>query len=573
MKWQRQASDAKEHVLRESLSVNDIEHLQSDHAYAMHTIKVIFDRLKIDTDLLSDRMCPVQDPDGLVQILVLKTHVHDDQVLALRLAIAQAGLKMKAPALLVVPPAVLGEIKRRARLAQQGLLGEPVVLSTPRHVLFAVLDDLVAWALKADASDMHLTIQNHLPMADIAFSINGCCVRPSHFQSVTTQTLRELFSVAWMNVRGGNGAVFDPQREQQGRLDRSIQGQSIGLRWASLVTESGLTVCLRLLNRQGQQAVADLDSLGYSERQLESLRRATLLDGGLVVFAGMVGCGKSTTLASLIREIEPSRKIITLEDPVEYVIPNAHQCLVTGFDDVGASAERLIKLKTIKRSAAHDVLIGEVRDLEGGRAITDLVLSGANVYTTLHASSALQILLRLSSTLIGVPDSLLVMPGVVKLLVYQMLVRRLCPHCCCPTQQWLNIKPLQCALGRHRDQHWAKEWLACVLRQTGAASEQLRFRHTVGCTFCQDHASAASAGFSGRILIAEMIEPRATPLFYEALANHGLYRAVTQWQSELASQGVCELSGYEAVRQVAARLVCEGLIDPREFDNRFGVVR
>lgn len=547
----------------------DIGVLDEQTIFEVQALHPLFDRLRVQPDTLLDRMCPVQLPSGRCQVLVLAGHVQDDPARALLLRIRQAGFELAAPALLVVPPSVLSEIGRRSRNTPQADRSS-ASMSSPHHVLLAVLDDFVAWALKEDASDIHLTIQQGRSTADVAFSVNGRCVRPAEFQSVTVQTAMELLSVAWMSVRGGNGAVFDPAKEQQGRLERSIRGATVGLRWASLATQAGPSVCLRLLARPGLRQVPLLSDLGYTAEQLESLYRARLLTGGAVVFAGTVGSGKSTTLAALVRSIPPNRKVITLEDPVEYVMENALQCLVSGFDVSAGTEDLIIKLKTIKRSAAHDVLVGEIRDSQGGRALTDLVLSGTNVYTTVHASSALHILLRLGSSLIEVPDSLLAMPGVIKLLVYQVLLRRLCLDCALSSADWLRQGVLLCALGEPRPVPWATNWLARVCVDWDLDAAELRFRNPQGCGACRPERTSDRHGYQGRQLIAEMIEPGVIRSFYGALARRGLTAQVARWQADCDRSGQSELTGYRPVRQLALAYVRTGRVDMRDFEGTFG---
>ena len=570
MKWP--ALHRARPVLRDFAAQDGVGIHDEAAVFPVHTVQPLFSRLHIDPESLCDRMCPVELASRRCQVLVLEGYARDDHTRALLLTIRQAGLELADPPLLVVPACVLSEINRRWRVVDLPEYNGAQRVLTPRHVLFAVLDDLVAWALKADASDIHLTLLKSNACADIAFSVNGACVRPSEFQSITIQTAAELLSVAWMGVRGGNGAVFDPTREQQGRLDRHVLDIDVGLRWASLVTHLGPTVCLRLLNRLGHGQAPGLHTLGYTSIQLDTLYRARLLTGGAVVLAGMVGSGKSTTLAALVSSISPERKIITLEDPVEYPIKNALQCLVSGLDAATGAEDLSIKLKTIKRSAAHDVLIGEIRDVEGGRALTDLVLSGTNVYTTLHASSALQILLRLGSSLIGVPESLLAMPGVLKLLVYQALVRRLCLQCAMSASQWQSRQAVQCALGQTRSLSWACDWLEQLCTRFKFDPAKIRFHNPEGCCACRGKISAQQHGYDGRLLLAEMIEPSMSSIFHEALVRRSLHEQVIEWQAQCSRQGRCDLVGYVPVSQQAAQQVREGLLDPREFEYRFSGV-
>src|SRR5690606_16973380 len=121
-----------------------------------------------------------------------------------------------------------------------------------------------------------------------------------------------------------------------------------------------------------------------------------------------------------------------IEDPVEYRIPGAIQNTVVRDLDANAQDAFAAKLRAIKRAAMNDVLLGEIRDDETGRAFMDLVGSGVNVYTTVHASSASLIPARLASDFIRVSPDFLATPGMLKLLVYQALMPVLCARCALP---------------------------------------------------------------------------------------------------------------------------------------------
>lgn len=551
----------------ESLMHETVGPLGGDKPTLPEEVELLFDRLQVADAQLANRMCPVRLPDGTAQVWVLPEHAHDDQARALVLALSQMGWSLAQPSRQMVSAARLGEINRGLRRQATAAANMARAATTPKHVLVSLLDDLIVWAIKADASDIHLTIGARQRFADVAFTINGGCVRPEVFAQLSTQIVQELLSVSWMTVQGGNGAVFDMTCEQQGRFERTIAGDVIAIRWASLVVQGGVSVCWRLLNRACWHEPPSLDSLGYSHAHNERLRRATQGHGGLVVFAGLVGSGKSTSLAALMQLIPATRKIITLEDPVEYVIANALQCAVAGFSAQVAASQLASKLKTIKRSAAHDVLIGELRDSLGAQAVVDLVLAGTNVYTTVHACSALQILTRLSSSLIGVPDSLLAMPGFVKLLVYQVLLKQLCAACCMDAQHWLESA--QSLPGLYRATYEAKlQWLNQLSHTIGQSWSTWRFRNDTGCQECRRTDDTQSTGFRGRRLVAEMLEPAADPRFYEAMASAPLCAAVAHWQ-RLVSQKESPLLGYVTVDRVAGEFVAAGHVDPREYVLRF----
>jgi type II secretory ATPase GspE/PulE/Tfp pilus assembly ATPase PilB-like protein len=554
--------------LNESLINQSFGLMNLDDKPVLDSVKLLFDQMQSGYQKLSNRMCPVRLACGLGQVWVLSEYVHDDQAKALALAIAQLGIVLAQPARLVVPPATLSELSRRLQHATASRVNVGMTASTPKHVLMSLLDDLIVHALNSDASDIHLTLRHDRQWAEIMYTINGLCVRPEKFSKLSVQMVHELLAVSWMTMQGGNGAVFDATCEQQGRFERQIGKSMIALRWASLVLQSGVSVCWRVLNRLRWQQPPSLDGLGYSPTQQQRLRRATQTDAGLVVFAGLVGSGKSTSLAALMQLIRPSHKIITLEDPVEYVIPNALQCAVAGFEAQAASKQLASKLKTIKRSAAHDVLIGELRDTLGGQAVVDLVLAGTRVYTTVHASSALHILTRLGSSLIGIPASLLTMPGFLKLLVYQTLVRRLCSHCGLDSTAWL-AEPTPGATGRMSVSSKQRQvWLEQVHPMIGGEIRTWRFRNLEGCQRCRSAEHAQNMGYDARLLVAEVIEPAAVADFYRALATRELAAQVALWQESL-SNGQPVLTGYEPVGVSARSFVHRGQLDPREYLMRF----
>jgi len=229
------------------------------------------------------------------------------------------------------------------------------------------------------------------------------------------------------------------------------------------------------------------------------------------------------------------------------------------------------KLKTIKRSAMNDLLIGEVRDTAGGRAFMDLAGCGVNLYTTVHAGSALLISERLASSFIGVARDLLATPGILKLLVYQCLIARLCSHCSLSLTQFDSQTQWRCALGVLRDAQWRTAWLSGIERQTGVSRHALRFRCERGCPHCQSGMASPLNGTAGRTVVAEMIEPEREPLFLEGVKRQdglGLY----SWFQGRARLPLTNpnMDGKTAM-QVAVYKMSMGLIDPRHVENRFGL--
>ena len=528
--------------------------------------------LDLDTEGLAGRMCPVQLVNGECVILVLPEYIHDDSVLALHIAMQQAGLKLAKKCHWAVSASQLSAVTRQSRVRQRTPDTRADVAVTPGHVLFCVLDDILGWALRIGASDIHLDAFDNQGFASVAFTVRGCLVRPDQFSSITREVMHELLAVTWMRVQGGNRAVFEPDREQQGRLERTVMGKRLSLRWASIASHRGPSVTLRLLQRDADAETTSLQTLGYSESQLESLYRARLSTGGAVLLAGGVGSGKSTTLAALIRSLPSTRKVVTLEDPIEFDLPNAIQCSITAFGDGANDDDRFdLKLRAIKRSSANDVLIGEIRDAGSARAFSDLLLAGTNVYSTIHAGSALQIIHRLCSPMLGVAPDFLAVPGVLKLLCYQVLVSRLCNHCCVDLAQWLSGSRRYCSLGMPRSEREARVWISGFERAVGMDARCFRFRNLDGCDYCSGQGSHAY-GVGGSLMAAEMIEPARMTGFARWLSTYLLGHSGRDAMQSLGHRvvdGGAEMH-FEQARDRGLKYLANGWLDPREFELRFG---
>jgi type II secretory ATPase GspE/PulE/Tfp pilus assembly ATPase PilB-like protein len=262
--------------------------------------------------------------------------------------------------------------------------------------------------------------------------------------------------------------------------------------------------------------------------------------------------------------------VITLEDPAEYLIPNALQNTICRTLDEKDDMSFDIKLKTIKRSAMNDLLIGEIRDAAGGRAFMDLAGCGVNLYTTVHAGSALLIADRLCSSFIGVARDLLSTPGILKLLVYQCLISRLCSYCALDARQVIAGGDWVCAHGITRDAEWFKKWLKTIEIFLGLSTEELRFRRASGCERCLSASLSSLNGTQGRTVVAEMIEPITETFFLEALKRHdglGLY----EWFHSRPRSHFSDLDmrGKTAM-QCAIYKMSQGQIDPRQVESKFG---
>lgn len=499
-------------------------------------------------ETLSARICPVELDDGSAAIFALAEHVGSDQADELARRLLMAGYPPADPARFVLNASMLAVVARDA-FRPSAVSGHG---GTSRGALEEAFHGLVEWGVLHGASDLHLNVNMHEAESEVKYTVCGRYIAPECFRRMPTRTLMEMLSVAWMDIAGGNGAVFDPSAEQQGSLTRLYAGREVMLRWASMASDRGPSVCLRLLEKTQASRIPSLESLGYCPEQVAMLERALFSGGGAVVFAGTVGSGKSTTLASLIARLPADRKVITVEDPVEYTIPGAIQNSIARRLDTDAHSAFATKLRALKRSAMTDVLLGEVRDRETGLAFMDLAGSGVNIYTTVHAPSAAFIPTRLASDFIGVSREFLATPGTLKLLVWQALLPRLC-ECAVPIARALGSGALRLQGGRHSAPHtsqWFKQFTAIF----PGPVENLRARNAAGCPRCRQEGLPELSGYAGRSIAAEMFEPRAYPDWFD-------------WVSRGAG-GVFPVPMRSAM-SAAMEAAYKGIFDPADVEVRF----
>jgi general secretion pathway protein E len=524
---------------------------------------------------LSGRVCPVLFEDGSAGVFVIAEYCQDDQTQAVLSLLEQKGFRLAEPGIFVLASPLLIAIDRCDPSERPGSLSSAQKIPAQRSSLSDLFNEIVAWSVEHAASDIHLNVNRHKHDSSVYFTIGGRYVCPERYRYIPTATLLDMLSVAWMSVQGGNGAVFDPMIEQQGRLNLHLSAhrpvaRQVALRWASLATDAGPSVCLRLLVSEQHKLTPDLPALGYLDCQIQALQRARILQGGAVVMAGVVGSGKSTTIATVMRDIPSDRKVITLEDPVEYLIPNALQNTINRTLDDRDGCSFDTKLKTIKRSAMNDLLIGEIRDTAGGRAFMDLAGCGVNLYTTVHAGSVLLIPDRLSSSFIGVARDLLATPGILKLLVYQILIPQLCSACSMPAEDFLATRHCLDFQGVLREPPWLHRWFDGIEALTQTARQVLRFRSAQGCESCRRTSLLSLPGTQGRTVVAEMIEPALEPEFLEGVKHHDGLR-LHRWFNarQHASLSDASMSG-KSVYQCALYKMLHGQLDPREIEQRFG---
>jgi len=216
--------------------------------------------------------------------------------------------------------------------------------------------------------------------------------------------------------------VSQSRLPQDGAFELNFGALNTAFRVSTLPSLHGEKAVLRVLGSPLDQSMLSLDTLGFPRSTLDAIKRVIGRPNGILIVCGPTGSGKTTTLYGCINEInQPDRNITTIEDPVEYRLPDITQHQVNA--GIGLTFARV--LRSIMRQDPDVILIGEIRDLETALIATEAALTGHFVLTTLHTNNALQAVTRLVE--IGV-DPYLVAPTTMGVLS-QRLVRRICAAC------------------------------------------------------------------------------------------------------------------------------------------------
>ena len=323
---------------------------------------------------------------------------------------------------------------------------------------------LIQRACKKNASDIHIEPFNE--KLKIRYRCDGLLQEiespPAHMSPAVISRIKIM---AHMNIA-------ERRLPQDGRIDLKVQGQNIDIRVSTVPTVHGESVVMRLLRRDS--LVLDFNSLGISGQQLEHLNNALAQPNGMILVTGPTGSGKSTTLYTALNGLNTEeRKIITVEDPVEYQLEGVNQIQVKS--SIGLSFASA--LRSIVRQDPDVIMVGEMRDLEAAKICIQSALTGHLVLSTLHTNEAAGSITRLLE--MGVEDYLLT--STLLCIVGQRLVRRLCHHCAEPYQ------PLP-------------ELLNTICQRAGLTPDtSMRLYHPKGCEHCN------GSGFRGRIAIVETL--------------------------------------------------------------------
>jgi len=334
-----------------------------------------------------------------------------------------------------------------------------------------LLSDLLSSALKTKCSDIH--IEPHGKYTQIRFRIDGILHQVAQ---ISNERYRYLLS----KIIIGSALQLDVDRPQNGRL-KTVFGENnsneVDIRVETLPVLHGQEVVMRLFHREAR--LLKIEELGINKAVYPIIKDILFRPHGMIIVVGPTGSGKTSTLYALLNELhKPERKIITLEDPVEYELPGISQ------SQINHKESFVDRFRAVLREDPDILMIGEIRDLDSAKTALQSALTGHLLLTTFHANNASIAIARLID-LVG--DTSLI-SSAVNLIVAQRLVRKICPFC-----------RKEHRLTKEEDdivQEIIEKIPAIIKNQI----KDLKFYYGQGCDRC------FGVGFKGRIGIFEMLK-------------------------------------------------------------------
>ena len=268
--------------------------------------------------------------------------------------------------------------------------------------------------------------------------------------------------------------IAERRLPQDGRIELSIMGRPVDLRVSTVPTVFGECLAVRVLDRG--KTIFELENLGLMKHDLGIIDKIMHRPHGILLATGPTGCGKTTTLYAILRKLNtPEVKVITTEDPVEYMLEGAIQVPVK--DSVGLTFAACIR--SILRQDPDIILVGEIRDFETSQMAIQSALTGHLVLSTLHTNDAPTTIMRM----IDMKVEPFLLASTIDGVISQRLIRILCPRC---KEEYTPTK---------------QELLEISL--TEEKSNGTKFYKAKGCPFCR-------GGYRGRTGIYEILIPTET---------------------------------------------------------------
>jgi general secretion pathway protein E len=372
---------------------------------------------------------------------------------------------------------------------------------------------------QAKASDIHFEMTRAGIIAK--FRLDGVLVEASRFEDAAraAEVISRLKVLASLDVA-------ETRIPQDGRFRARINERGLDFRVSIMPSSVGEDAVLRLLDKshlRGARAEITLESLGFGLDMQRRLLEVAARPHGMLLVTGPTGSGKTTTLYALLAQTRSQgEKVVTIEDPVEYELEGVLQVPVN--ERKGLTFAK--GLRSILRHDPDRILVGEIRDAETGEIAVQAALTGHQVYTTVHANNAFDVISRfihLHVDLFGFASS-------INAVLAQRLVRLNCRYCSAPTEP---------SSPEHAD---ARKWIS--------NSPAIELRQGRGCSHCR------GTGFLGRTVVAELLP--FSDRFRELIAQRAPLRELKALAQTLSSK---------PLREVALALVASGQTTIREVER------
>ena len=423
-----------------------------------------FDRIPLDF-CKEYAIVPITNGDGAQMLLladpfnkIANSELHSKGLNKLPKAIARKGAITLALASFV--PAAEKEKAKIETLIRQVIAG-----GISEGAMQKLVHTLITQVSDQDGSDIH--IEPARKTSDIRFRVDGmlqpvgCLPLNLHANLVNV-----LYSLADQNpteFTKSHDASFS-FADLEKKMNLKPSGRQIDLRLSSLPSTMGAGVVLRILNKE--KTFIPLYSLGYSPLASDMIKKIISRPHGLVLFTGPTGSGKTTTLYAILSELrDETKKIITIEDPVEIELPLTEQIEVNELAGMKFSSA----IRVFLRHDPDVILVGEIRDLETAQEALRAALTGHQTFSTLHSTDAFNCLTRLLDLGMTLPFLAQGLSGIVS----QRLLRKLCQHC----RRKVDIP----------------QKYKTLLRNTHHVFE------SAGCDYCRE-------GYHGRTVVAEVLD-------------------------------------------------------------------
>lgn len=412
------------------------------------------------------------------------------------------------------------------------------------------IDKLVQDALDADASDIH--IEKRLAGAVVKLRVNGRL--EVHSDSWDAAYVDRLGRALHASADDDSKDVTQNESSQMS-VSRKLGGKTevkLRVQMSPAYPDGGLDIVIRVLRVAASVDIKSLQTLGYAPEHIEMVEYMLSSPAGLVMIAGTTGSGKSTTLQTFMHDIRVAGdglKMISIEDPPEYILPGVTQIPVRRpkkNEDDRVKNPFAQAMKATMRMDPDVIMIGEIRDSESAVLTVAMVQSGHKALGTIHTESALGVVGRLRS--MGVDSEVLSSRRFISGLIFQTLVPVLCPRCkedYDPASE--DISPA----------------LHARLRHVCRTGDTIFTERKGGCQHC------SGRGIVGRTVCAEMVVPDATIL--ECIRVNDMTRAHNHWRKQRVGQSPDSMAGATALDHGLLKMR-RGEVSPHAIESALGLL-